>query len=133
MTTQEYVEWLAGPLLSGLYPTEYYNGDPIPPSRDGYILNYLVSLSLWLALLHTIAFSPLHSYTPLQRLVGGVQLRQLRVGNQSCFSRRYTEFGSRYDTLDGTCFAAFQHPKWYNFLWTKSTEETQPYGPPGNG
>lgn len=60
MTTQEYVEWLAGPLLSGLYPTEYYNGDPIPPSRDGYILNYLVCLSVSLALFHTIAFSPLH-------------------------------------------------------------------------
>lgn len=49
------------------------------------------------------------------RLIGKVRLRQLRVRNNSCSERRFTQFTSlingvmepSFDTKDHTCFAEF--------------------------
>lgn len=66
MTYDEWWTWARGPLLNGLYPTEFYNGEPIPPLQRPYVLG-------------------------LFRVVGGVSFRQLRVSNDSCSVRRFVE------------------------------------------
>lgn len=102
-------EWIEGPMYNGLYNTEWYNGDAYTEDELGYVLGYF-------------------------RLVGGVQLRQLRVSNHSCTERRFVdetaehinpvtgevEALGRFDTPDGTCYAEF----------TASTQDTEPFGPP---
>lgn len=103
MTMGEFWDWMEGPMLNGLYPTEWYNGDEFTPGEMGYVLNYL-------------------------RLVGGVQVRQARVTNHSCFERRATELcverngtcQGRFDTKSGTCYAEF----------SSLTQATEPFGPP---
>lgn len=98
----EFWTWAEGPLLSGLYPAELGNGDAIPVPQQDYVSSYL-------------------------RVVGGVQLRQFRVSNASCVSRRGEEdWQDRIDTKDQTCFDTF-------FLGRlKGGEETrQPFGPGG--
>ena len=62
---------MRGPLANGLYPTELYNGDPVPEGQQGYLANYL-------------------------RFVGGARLRQLRVRNDSCFERRFTGLQAKH-------------------------------------
>lgn len=66
------------------------------------------------------------------RLVGGIQLRQARVSNQSCAIRRFVDecvaqpdgtCQARFDTKDGTCFSEF----------SVSRQDTQPYGPGTEG
>jgi len=107
MTMEEFWTWLQGPVVNGLYPDQWYNGDRYTEAEQGYMLRYL-------------------------RLVGGVQLRQARVGSTSCTERRYTDqvlsdpvTGSdlpRFDTKDGTCYAEF----------TVDRQATAPFGPPSD-
>ncbi len=107
MTMQEFWTWLQGPVMNGLYPNEWYNGDVYTEAEEGYVLRYL-------------------------RLVGGVQLRQARVSRNSCTERRYTDqvladpvTGSdlpRFDTKDGTCYSEFSVDR----------QDTEPFGPPGD-
>ena len=107
MTMEEFWTWLRGPVVNGLYPNEWYNGDQYTESEQGYVLRYL-------------------------RLVGGVQLRQARVDDNSCTERRYTDqvladpvTGSdlpRFDTKDGTCFSEFSVDR----------QDTRPFGPPSD-
>lgn len=104
MTKDEFWQWMQGPLLAGLYQSTYYNGDTIPDDEQGYILGSL-------------------------RLVGGVELRQMRVSNSSCSERRYTHFGERFDTKTGVCYAEFKRGAWWT-PWLKDTEDTTPFGPP---
>lgn len=62
-------------------------------------------------------------------VVGGVQLRQARVRNDSCIQRRYVsacvmrngKCEGRFDTKDGSCFAEF----------LDGTQDTEPFGPNG--
>ncbi len=66
------------------------------------------------------------------RLVGGVQIRQVRVSNQSCSERRFVsecintevngtvECVPRFDTKGGVCFAEFV---------TGVTDDRSPFGP----
>ena len=102
MTQGEVFEWLRGPLLSGAYPSESYTGRELSLIEQQYVLGYY-------------------------RLAGGVRLRQFRVTNDSCVSRRLLELCSsettdaigqtsapgtsgclgRFDNLDGTCFDSF--------------------------
>jgi len=88
------------------YPNEWYNGEPFTPDEDGYILGVL-------------------------RLVGGVELRQMRVSNTSCTERRFAQFGQRFDSKTGECFAGFNLFHWYT-PWQQSTEATVPFGPPSD-
>lgn len=106
MTQDEFWQWANGPLVSGLYPETYYNGVDLPPDKEGYILGVL-------------------------RLVGGVELRQMRVSNSSCSERRYSQFGQRFDTKSGSCYAEFELESSVE-PWIKSTEDTNPFGPPGS-
>ncbi len=106
MTQQEVWAWLQGPMLNGLYPTQYYNGEKFNNDSTGYTLSYF-------------------------RLVGQMRLRQVRVGRESCEVRRFADQTARhinpvtgvadsmgrYDTLDGTCFSE----------WAKDTQETTPF------
>lgn len=69
-TLDDIWEFLNGPVLNGLFPTEWYNGKEFAETERGYLLHYL-------------------------RLVGKPQLRQMRVSNASCFERRFTKFGDR--------------------------------------
>ena len=94
----EFWQWMEGPLLGALYSTD--NDEPL--AQVDYMNQYL-------------------------RLVGGVQIRQFRVRNDSCKNRRRTTttWKSKVDTKDGTCFAAYGPeeadpivPKW-------ATGETQ--------
>ena len=64
------------------------------------------------------------------RIVGGVRLRQVRVANDSCTSRRFLKFGKDYDTKDGTCYSPFELPSLTN--WFDVEEDTRPFGPPSN-
>jgi len=122
MTHDEWWTWVAGPLFNGLYPTAYYNGEPIPPVERPYVLG-------------------------LFRIVGGVRFRQFRVSNQSCTQRRFIEncvvrfrpsqsaclgdretwepaadgvggtcCEGRFDTKGGVCFSEF----------TESRQDTEP-------
>lgn len=102
MTQGEFWQWLEGPLINGLYPEEWYNGRPFTEGEQGYVLEYL-------------------------RLVGGVQLRQLRMPNNSCLERRVLDecvlrdgvCEGRYDTKGGVCYAEFM----------ESRQMTTPFGP----
>ena len=104
MTHDEFWQWMRGPLSDGLYPTDWYNGESFDHTRRGYLGHHL-------------------------RLVGGVQLRQLRVANDSCSERRFVHMTAqhngtalgKYDTRDGSCFDFF----------SEATEDTLPFGPPG--
>jgi hypothetical protein len=80
----------------GLYDTQWYNGDPMVDADIGYIRGY-------------------------DRVVGGIELRQMRVGPDSCKNRRFTSLGNRYDTKDGSCYAEF----------TELTESKKSFGPAG--
>lgn len=53
-TPDEMFEWMKGPLLEGLYPDSLYNGLPVPPELQGYVMVY-------------------------NKVVGKIRLRQLRV------------------------------------------------------
>ena len=68
MTYGEWWEWAQGPLLEGLFPDRDYNGRPLDPLQFGYVVNGDM------------------------RLVGGVQVRQARVGAASCDADRYEGF-----------------------------------------
>lgn len=106
----EWWDWVQGPLAQGIYATELYNGLPPPPGEAHTVYKYM-------------------------RIVGGVQLRQLRVSNSSCNDWRmlekcrtvYSEAlnGSaclpRFDSQDGTCYADFV---------LDETDDRSPFGPP---
>ena len=93
----EFYDWLSGPLLNGIYP-----GPRLAKTTGAIFLPDYVS-----GYLH---------------LVGPVRLRQFRVKNNSCYSRRnINEYGSRYDNTDKTCRAAYSIP---------NSDET-PFGPGG--
>uniref|UniRef100_A0A7S2IP49 Polycystin cation channel PKD1/PKD2 domain-containing protein n=1 Tax=Haptolina brevifila TaxID=156173 RepID=A0A7S2IP49_9EUKA len=51
---EEMFDWMGGPLQDGLFPDTLYNDQPIPSSRQGYVMTY-------------------------NRIVGKIRLRQLRV------------------------------------------------------
>jgi len=53
-TADEMFEWMEGPLQDGLFPDVLYNDQPMPASRQGYVMTY-------------------------NKVVGKVRLRQLRV------------------------------------------------------
>ena len=105
MTHDEFWTWMRGPLVNGLYTDEWYNGDPFTEAQKGYLGYHL-------------------------RLVGGAQLRQLRVSNHSCLERRFVHMTAvhngqvlgKYDSKDGTCFDFFE----------ESLADTEPFGPPAN-
>jgi hypothetical protein len=111
MTLDELWTWIEGPLYKGLYPEDLYDGQPLKQSELQYILMY-------------------------NRLVGQVQLRQMRVTDNSCAQRRFSDVTSevvvnldpiqyadrpRFDTIDGHCYAEF----------TPGDEAKEPYGPNG--
>ncbi|KAA0168756.1 hypothetical protein FNF27_07106 [Cafeteria roenbergensis] len=121
MTQGEIFEWLQGPMLGQLYPTESYSGRPLSPIQQQYALGYF-------------------------RLVGGVRLRQLRVRNDSCISERALAdcskeatdvFGNpvasgsassclgRFDNIDGTCYGAFRTSE--SLTSFDSTEAKEPF------
>jgi len=103
MTMGEFWEWMEGPLVNGLYPEEWYNGEAFTEGERGYVANYM-------------------------RLIGGVQIRQSRVTNSSCFERRVLDecvirngvCEGRFDTKGGWCYAEF----------SETTQATAPFGPP---
>jgi hypothetical protein len=64
MALDELWDWLEGPLLSGAYPDDYYNGERKTIDDRGYILDVM-------------------------KLVGGIRIRQHRVTGNSCNSRRF--------------------------------------------
>lgn len=75
-------DWLESTALPGLWPTELYPGDPLLPDQLGMVSQY-------------------------NQLVGPVELRLARVGPDSCTNRRFLQFGRRFDTPDGSCYADF--------------------------
>jgi hypothetical protein len=113
-------------IVSGVNPVEWYNGDPYTEADLGAVSRY-------------------------NRIVGPIELRQMRVSNQSCHARRFLEYGHRfvvsvrcaalscpevvevyavvgcrYDTKDFTCYAEFR----LKDIWDDSTEDRAPFGPP---
>ena len=90
-------EWIEGPLLQALYKNYDITGNL--KRRD------------WL------------DYTAQTlRVVGGVELRQLRMRNDSCTLRRRVEHGTRYDTKAKVC---------YNRWTNNKGVEKRPFGPRG--
>jgi hypothetical protein len=82
-----------------LYPHQWYNGQAYTAEETGYMLRYL-------------------------RLLGGAQLRQVRVTDRSCYERRFTNIVNseglgKYDTKDGTCYSEFD----------EKAEQKYSYGP----
>lgn len=87
-STDEFWQWVEGPLLAAVYSTneeETAGGS----SGDGdrgqvdYVNQYL-------------------------RLVGGIQIRQFRVRENSCTERRrVADWGTKLDTKDQTCWAGY--------------------------
>eukprot|EP00947_MAST-08B_sp_MAST-8B-sp1_P002987 g2987.t1 len=65
-TPGEFWDWMEGPLLAGIYQTQWYNGDGYSVNETGYVSGVL-------------------------QLVGGIQLRQARVRDNSCEERRYAQ------------------------------------------
>lgn len=97
MTQEEFWKWLQGPVTREFLQNEYYNGEPLPPSQMGYTASFL-------------------------RIVGEIQLRQVRGSNSSCYGRRFVGEGDRFDTKDGTCFDYFD---------AGESETREPFGPNG--
>ena len=96
MTFDELWQFLEGPLISGLYWTDWYNGDPFTSTTAGLALNGRVLYN--------------------QKLVGGARLRQIRVEGISCevasFDNKlcYPEFFPKYQetaTLNHTGSGTF--------------------------
>lgn len=74
-------KWMEGPLVNGLYPTQYYNGDPLPDSPGNVLED--------------------------SRLLGAPRLRQAKVSNTSCidqvpsaFAASITECYAKYHLAD---------------------------------
>lgn len=126
MTQEEIFEWLKGPLLGGAYPETSYTDRPLSLIDQQYILGYY-------------------------RLVGGIRLRQARVTNTSCTSRRLLQLCKdrpdvldqttregvdssclgRFDNLDGTCFAEFVSTTDL-ISFAPASEATEPFERNGN-
>jgi hypothetical protein len=119
VSAEEIFTWISGPLLAGAYPSESYNGRSLSAVEQQYVLGYF-------------------------RLVGGIQLRQVRVTNSSCNARRYVSTCSnvevdpvgqtsrpgsscigKFDNMDGTCFAEFRGRSLFGLQ--ESTEATEPF------
>ena len=83
MTQGEVWSWLNGPLLNGLYPTTFhYTDDPLNANQTGIILNH-------------------------NRLVGGVQMRQVRYNPKGCENRRLVleaRYNKTYASTDDSCY-----------------------------
>jgi len=94
MTAEELWTWMRGPLLNGAYPTEWYNGDPFTPNELGLVM-----------------FSA--------RLVGGVQLRQMRVRPDSCARNKLPAY--QFPINESLCYGPF----------TPRNEAKDPFGPGG--
>jgi len=74
-------KWVEGPLISGLFPTEYYNGDPLPDSPGNVLED--------------------------SKLLGAPRIRQAKVSNTSCieqvpeaFANTITECYAKYHLAD---------------------------------
>lgn len=107
---EELTSWFQGPVLDGLYPDEWYNGDPFDDIDNTLMM---------------------HS----QVRIGGARIWQVRVTNSSCMNpnggytgtfREATQFFSRDEDFtsskpDAPCYGPFIKGV---------TEETRPFGPP---
>jgi hypothetical protein len=94
MTFEETWQWMQGPMLSGAYPNEWYNGDQFTPQEQGMVL-----------------------YSA--HLIGGVQLRQIRVRAGTCVVTP-----SFSDVADSSnCYGEF----------TFANQATEPFGALGWG
>eukprot|EP00946_MAST-07B_sp_MAST-7B-sp1_P005280 g5280.t1 len=106
---EEFWSWAEGPLVTNLY-LDKRPGTPhrLPPSEQDYVASYL-------------------------RIVGGIQIRQFRVSNDSCKERRRvdTTWGHRLDTKDGSCYNSFGNDKdWKEPVsWASKLGEPEPTGP----
>lgn len=99
MTVEELWTWLKGPVINGAYQTEWYNGEPFSPLEQGLVL-----------------------YS--SRLVGGVQLRQMRVRGDTCKLNDPERF--LFPGESSTCFGAFR-------LGIDSGQGTDDRSPHGQG
>ena len=82
-STDEFWQWVEGPLLAAVYSTNEEEGDGSGRGQVDYVNQYL-------------------------RLVGGVQIRQFRVRENSCTERRrVADWGTKLDTKDQTCWAGY--------------------------
>eukprot|EP01029_Cantina_marsupialis_P003827 TRINITY_DN13859_c0_g1_i1.p1 TRINITY_DN13859_c0_g1~~TRINITY_DN13859_c0_g1_i1.p1 ORF type:complete len:852 (-),score=226.48 TRINITY_DN13859_c0_g1_i1:160-2715(-) len=82
MTMEEFWQWMKGPLINGLFQTEWYNTRAFTEDEKKLVIHNL-------------------------HLVGKIQVRQLRVDKDSCYLRRFLALGNRFDTKDGSCFDEF--------------------------
>jgi len=97
---EEFWQWAEGPLISALYSAKADSAD----HHVDYMNSYL-------------------------RLVGGIQLRQFRVRDNSCVDRRRVqEWDSNLDTKDGSCFSRYGYdvsnktvPSWATAWATESS------------
>jgi len=114
-------KWVEGPLIGGLFPTEYYNGDPLPDSPGNVLED--------------------------SKLLGAPRLRQAKVSNTSCidqvpeaFADTITECYAKYhlaDEFDGEIYPvettginARLQTNLTQDAWTwRSEEETGTAGP----
>jgi hypothetical protein len=102
--------WAQTSLAPGLWPTELYPGRPLAAGQLSMVAMY-------------------------NQLAGPVELRVARVGKDSCDMRRFQQFGRRFDTPDGSCYAEFvpgpgaaPDGNGRPGLFQEATEATDPYG-----
>jgi len=102
-TPEEMFEWMDGPLLDGLYPATLYNGLPVPPELQGYVMVY-------------------------NKVVGRIRLRQLRVqqGEGCSLPSSTIQTGTTQTNEDRMRhFVDACYPP-----YSSDVRSTQPFGPP---